>query len=679
MSKIPYRREIDGLRAIAVVPIVLFHAGFRMFSGGFVGVDVFFVISGYLITSILLAEMQEGSFTLTRFYARRARRLLPALLVVLLVCIPFAWLWLLPEDLKGFSQSLVSVFVFSSNILFWKTSGGYFDPDADLKPLIHTWSLAVEEQYYILFPLFILLTWRLPRRRVVVSLVVIAVASLALADWASLAKPAAAFFLLPTRAWELLLGALIAFGFERALRAGLTATFGPAKFVAIEQALGALGLAMIAYAIFAFDEDTPFPGRFALVPTVGAALVITFATARTLVGRILGGKLLVGIGLISYSLYLWHQPLFAFARQRILLEPDKTVFMFLAVATVVPAYLTWRFVETPFRRRAPFTLALPIRSVMASIAVSIVGFATLCVVHDGYASRFSPDVLAKANGIHDQNPHSGTCHSLPGFVIAPADSCVLGDGSNVVGLLIGDSEANALAETFGSALLVQKAGVKQVTMAGCPPLFGVYSAFAGLDCYRHNNQLATFLESDRSDQSLVLVSRWTKWIEKDGFDNGEGGIEHRSDHVDIVSDGIEVHDDEAQRRALLKERYQASMERYLRTGKRIILVYPIPEVGFNAPIHSAKLAMFAPRATGAADLTTSYAAYRARNRETIEVLDAIGEHANLVRVRPEAIFCNSFVKDRCVVELDGVLLYADDNHLSRAGARLVVAEIMKRM
>jgi peptidoglycan/LPS O-acetylase OafA/YrhL len=205
-----YRREIDGLRALAVLPVILFHAGFDSFSGGFVGVDVFFVISGYLITTIILAELEQGKFSIVNFYERRARRILPALFLVMLVCLPFAWLWLLPIDMKDFSRSLIAVSVFVSNILFWRESG-YFDTATELKPLLHTWSLAVEEQFYVVFPLLLILLWRLGRRWILVTLGLAFFASLALSEWATYANRSAAFYLLPTRGWELLLGAFAAF------------------------------------------------------------------------------------------------------------------------------------------------------------------------------------------------------------------------------------------------------------------------------------------------------------------------------------------------------------------------------------------------------------------------------------------------------------------------------------
>jgi peptidoglycan/LPS O-acetylase OafA/YrhL len=209
-----YRREIDGLRAVALLPVILFHAGFQAFGGGYVGVDVFFVISGYLITSIILAEKVAGTFSLRSFYERRARRILPALFLVMLVCLPFAWLWLLPSDMKEFSASLVAVSTFSSNVLFWWESG-YFDTAAELKPLLHTWSLAVEDQYYLIFPLLLVLTWKLNRTKTMWLLLAVALASLSLAQKGAYASPAATFYMLHTRIWELLVGALLAFYMAR--------------------------------------------------------------------------------------------------------------------------------------------------------------------------------------------------------------------------------------------------------------------------------------------------------------------------------------------------------------------------------------------------------------------------------------------------------------------------------
>ena len=342
-----YRREIDGLRAVAVIPVILFHAGFQTFSGGYVGVDVFFVISGYLITSIIITEMEKGTFSLAHFYERRARRILPALFLVMLVCLPLAWLWLVPNDMKEFSKSLRYVSGFISNFLFYKQSG-YFDTAAELKPLLHTWSLAVEEQYYVFFPLLLMITWRLGIRWTVGILGLVAIVSLGYAHRDSFHNPAAGFYLLPTRFWELLIGALVAFYFFTRNNSRTTATHASSI---MSQSFGLAGLLLIVYAVFEFDRTTPFPGLYALVPTLGTALIIVFANEKNLVGRFLANRALVGIGLISYSAYLWHQPLFAFARHRSLGDPGTPLIAALSLTAIALAYLSWRYVEIPFRNR----------------------------------------------------------------------------------------------------------------------------------------------------------------------------------------------------------------------------------------------------------------------------------------------------------------------------------------
>jgi peptidoglycan/LPS O-acetylase OafA/YrhL len=281
-----------------------------------------------------------------RFYERRARRILPALFVVMAASMPFAWLWLLPNDMEDFSQSLVAVPLFVSNILFWGESG-YFDTAAELKPLLHTWSLAVEEQYYVLFPLFIMLTWRWGKRWVAGLLVAAAASSLSLAQWGAYNQSAATFFLLPTRGWELAIGALIAFYFSQRQRADVGD--------AVKQVASSAGLLLILYGVFAFSKSTPFPSLYALLPTTGAALIILFATPTTVVGTVLGSKAFVGIGLVSYSAYLWHQPLFAFARHRSLNEPSELLLAVLALAVIALAFLSWKYVETPFRNRQRFS------------------------------------------------------------------------------------------------------------------------------------------------------------------------------------------------------------------------------------------------------------------------------------------------------------------------------------
>ncbi len=341
-----YRSEIDGLRALAVIPVIFFHAGFNSFSGGFVGVDVFFVISGYLISGLIFKEIDTGNFSLLNFYERRARRLLPSLFFIMLMTLPIALLVLVPSDLINYFESLAAVSIFGSNIYFLLGMEGYFSEAAELKPLLHTWSLAVEEQYYLLFPLFIFLTWGLGKRALILTLVLIFCLSLILSYWGSHNHPSATFYLLPTRGWELLLGVFATFYLR-------TNPKMPSKF--LQNFLGSFGLFLIAFSVVVFDKTIPFPGLHALVPTIGTLLIILFAREKNSISKFLSNKLFVGIGLISYSAYLWHVPLFAFTRNVNFQELSFSINLLLIVLTFCLAYLTWRFIENPFRRRSEFS------------------------------------------------------------------------------------------------------------------------------------------------------------------------------------------------------------------------------------------------------------------------------------------------------------------------------------
>ena len=337
-----YRPEIDGLRALAVLPVIFFHAGFNFFRGGFVGVDIFFVISGYLITTIIISELAEGKFSIINFYERRARRILPALFFVMLICLPFSWFWLNPLNLKDFGQSLTAVSTFSSNILFWSESG-YFETASELKPLLHTWSLALEEQYYIMFPIFLMIVWCLGIKWILILLTLIFILSLGISEWGALYHPNAAFYSLPTRGWELLVGVFAAFYLKYN---------DYLKSNSLNQLLSLIGCGMIIYSIVVFDSKTPFPGLNALVPTIGTGLLILSAVPNTLAHKLFSLKPIVGIGLISYSAYLWHQPILAFTDHVILGEVSNLLILFICASSFILAWFSWRYVEKPFRDKS---------------------------------------------------------------------------------------------------------------------------------------------------------------------------------------------------------------------------------------------------------------------------------------------------------------------------------------
>jgi len=454
MSHLRYRPEIDGLRAIAILPVVLYHAGVPAFHGGFVGVDVFFVISGFLITSIILTELDQGSFSLTKFYVRRIRRIFPALFFMLAACYPLAFLMLGPGEMKEFAGSVVSSALFYSNIYFWQQSG-YFATAAELKPLLHTWSLAVEEQFYVVFPALAWLTAGLATRNRIWLFAAIAVASLGIAQYMVAGQSAAAFFMLHTRFWELLLGAIAALGL-RTLPAQSIAGHGAAPY------LSAVGLIGIGVAVTSFDANTPFPGVSALLPCLGATLVLVFASPRHWVGALLASRPMVFIGLISYSLYLWHYPLLAFVRHMTEKE-DAALLGAACVAAVAMAAFSWRYVERPIREargmavRKAFgwaALGMLALSLLGVAGVATGGFQTFYVQYRLDAStRSNYERYHRFTERDHKAADNGDCvfaatTADPEFT-ARFESCARRYGKGL--LIVGDSHSanihNALAST----------------------------------------------------------------------------------------------------------------------------------------------------------------------------------------------------------------------------------------
>jgi peptidoglycan/LPS O-acetylase OafA/YrhL len=380
-----YRPEIDGLRALAVIPVILFHAGFQEVSGGFIGVDIFFVISGYLITSIITSDLQADTFTLAGFYERRIRRILPALFLVMLVCLPCAWILMIPGEMKPFSESVLSVTAFVSNIFFWRTSR-YFGGAAELKPLLHTWSLAVEEQFYLIFPVFFIFLWKHLRQRIWITFSAVAVVSFMAAEWGSLNQPFATFYLLPTRSFELIVGAIVALK----LSSNGIALREPARWTLVKNQMASVaGIVVIGYAILFFDRRMPYPSAYTLLPVVGTSLVILFATPANLTGKLLSTRLFVGTGLISYSAYLWHQPVFSFARMSGGDSITNLVLMFLCLLTFFLAFLTWKYIERPFRDLEYYN---------RSTLFKFVGTACLCLITFGVFGSYSNGFLFRFNG-----------------------------------------------------------------------------------------------------------------------------------------------------------------------------------------------------------------------------------------------------------------------------------------
>ena len=668
-----YRREIDGLRAVAVIPVILFHAGFRAFPGGFVGVDVFFVISGYLITTILADDLANNRFSLLGFYERRARRILPALFLVMLVCIPFAWLWMLPVQFRDFSQSLLAVSVFASNILFWQESG-YFAEAAELKPLLHTWSLAVEEQFYLFFPVLLLLVWRLGRSRVFWMIVAISLVSLLLAEWGWRNKPIANFYLAPARIWELFAGSIAAFVINR-------------RGVRNSNAFSLLGLAAILFAIFAFNQRTPFPSVYALVPVLGTYLLIVYGGGKTIVGTFLSNKVLVGMGLISYSAYLWHQPLFAFARIRLLDQPSVQVMLLLSASSFILAMASWRFVEQPFRRRTGM-LKGGRKVLLAGLAGILIfsyfetvwrlGFDPSRFVDSDRLERIADHIVAAAQ----RNPYRDVCHLSEDrnsqLTSHPLEGCTdffIDEKAKV--MLVGDSHAEAIG--YQAQLLLHKNGISSyaVSYGGCISIPGFYRTDVTSRhlCDEYTNAMLDYARKD-GISTIVIVSRAPVYLHGHRYDNGEGGVEKSTPApVNVTSNRGQNEDIDSELRkadvlAHLKEQLIKLTQEF-----KVVLVYPIPAAGWHVPTYFAKKMI--READASPHITTSHERYLERTKEVREVFDSL-ESENVFRARPSSLLCNVDTPGRCnATTPEGQSLYYDDNHLSSLGARLVAPLVLQ--
>lgn len=637
-----YRPEIDGLRMVAVLPVILYHAGFDLFSGGFVGVDVFFVISGFLITTILLAELEQGKLSIARFYERRARRILPALFVMMAVTLPFAWLWLTPDTFADYGKSLIATVLFASNILFWQ-SQGYFANDAELTPLLHTWSLAVEEQYYLFFPLFLMVAWRFGRNAVFWMIAGVAVLSLMASEIGWRAAPTANFYLIPTRAWELFAGSICAF-------------LSQGQAQRSNQGLSLLGLVLILGAILGFDSSFPMPSLWATIPVMGTVLIIMYAAPGTWVAQLLSLRLCVGIGLISYSAYLWHQPIFAFARIRVSVDPHPVLLGGLAVLSLVLAYLTWRFVEQPFRRRPVPVLATRGAvfgaSLVGGLIFAAIGFGALRL--PTHLEMTQPQLFASTEVT---TPQARPCPGFAEIAVGTAQCRLYGAGPARLAVW-GDSHAEALATGItrdpDTTLML-------LFHHGCPPALGTARA-DGLGTARNcaaadtMDQYRDYIGEFGPDE-VILVGRWTLYLQ--GWYR-HGHLEQTT-HFLTQSDGPDPAADAESSTAALRAGMEATVDSF--AGTPILVLGQPAELNFLTDYDRIRRADI-PR-TGVADWHAPETA----------LLEELAARDGVSTLSARDVFCSEAA---CPLRQAGLALYFDDNHLSPAAARQLWTELMGR-
>ena len=668
--KLSYRPEIDGLRAIAVGAVILYHSqitilGHQPFKGGFIGVDIFFVISGYLITSIIYKELSStGSFSFKYFYERRVRRILPALLFVMLVSYIFAWIFLLPSSFLDFSKSILYSQGFSSNFYFHYSGQQYDDPSSLLKPFLHTWSLSVEEQYYIIFPIFLIIVFKFYRKYLIHFLFTGFFISLFLAEWGSRNYPSATFYFIHTRVWELVAGSLLAY-YEINLG-------HRSKSKKLNLILPFIGLLLIAHSILFFNHNMLHPSFFTLSPVLGVCLIIWFSNKKDLITKILSFKLFVGIGLISYSLYLWHYPIFAFYRYIKNTTGNYTNVFIVFIILLALSIFSYFLIEKPFRKKNGNKLSLKI-ILLSVIVISLINFLT--IFKNGFSERFK-NIFLELDENNIVKPWELLKDNKGEECFSHKDLCFFGSDRKKKIFLIGDSHIASINYDLKNKVLSEtKYSFIVANRTGCIffPEFDLVHKKSRKKTGCNNKYFSKLkkLFSSNNDNIIIFGGRLPFYTSKKTFDNGEGGREYSSWFKDRTFLKLGKFDK-------IEDSFKENIEHLSKTNK-IILIYPIPEQGWNVPRKLYLQLFFDKNKKNLNDkknwITTSHETYKKRAKYSFEILDSI-KGKNIYRVFPHKIFCDSLIKYRCVSHNDKKIFYSDDDHLSSKGAEMINSLIM---
>ncbi len=646
-----YRAEIDGLRAIAVMSVVIYHADFlftsqqlQLFEGGYIGVDIFFVISGYLITKIILSELQtKNSFDFLNFYERRARRILPMLFTVMAVSIPFAWVLLLPIDFLQYSQSILSSLFFISNFFFYQITTGYWAENSQLLPFLHTWSLAIEEQFYVFYPILLFIIHRFFKNYMLTFVMALLLLSFEMAHILNVVKQQDLnFYFSLSRFWELLVGGMLA---------QLELRYGRIKNTALSAILPIIGLYLMVYAIIFFDKDTIHPGFVTLIPILGVCLVIAFASKDDFVGRLLGSKPLMLVGLWSYSIYLWHFPVFAFARidandiNRISNQQKLSWIVLTIILSIISYYL----IENPMRRKLSRKYAL---AILAVAFTALIAFFVVGVQSKSYSSRVPPiftdrdAVGAIPTAISDEIRE---CYGRDDADIKICSWQAEAGNPKATLYIVGDSHMREL--TYGLfAALRRDYNIVIMNHHGC--YFSLYTNVKRRTCTVSYQQKR--FERIKNDESAIIIM---------------GGRLHN--HM-VNAD--------ATNNKTVGENVVTTINNVINNGHHVIAVYPVPEPGFHVP---RRLLNQAPRDEQEfkswvkdTPLALSFASYQKNMKDEFATLDSV-EHPDFHRIYPHKMLCNTLIEGRCVTHTDKKIYYYDDDHLSQNGTYLVNQKIIE--
>lgn len=649
----PHRPEIDGLRFAAVTSVILYHIESTIPSGGFLGVDAFFVISGYLIYKVIIGDFDAGIFSLVRFYERHARRILPALFVVVFSCAIAAFFILAPTDMKEFSQSLIALALFSQNILFWQQSG-YFASEQKL--LLHTWSLAIEEQFYLIFPVIMYLLLRFRRQWIPAALSGGFVFSLLAAQWGTTVAPDANFYLLPGRVWEFTAGALAAW-------ISGTSVFQSAAFRRsnVKNVAASIGIVLLIASLVVLRSDMPHPGVYTLWIVLGTSLILLFGDAETWIGRILGFRIFAFVGRISYSLYLWHQPVIIFARYWNILPLASAQFIPLLTLILLLSVLSWRFVEEPFRtgrlgtRRQVFFA-------LACISVVWVGMGGAGIATNGHEYRYGKAaVFMNDDFTNFSRPMVARKCRVKLVATNWKEPCIFGsmNESNAPTIaLFGDSHALTLAAAFDTLGKSHGKSIIHFSHPGCPPLFRVDVEHQGVDSIRCSTVVRNEFEWLKNSRvrHVFLVARWTSY---------SGGNVLNASNTHSTDDA----------RTLFAQGLAETVLAYEELGMDVHVVLQVPEQIIEpVKLYNRIYLDFSPDTAKWEKVVREYSVSSAAHREQQHayrqiVMDVLG-NAPRRWIDLDGYFCDW---DRCMVGTSQRSYYYDTNHLSTYGVERITA------
>lgn len=650
---VKYRQDIDGLRSIAILPVILYHAGISVFSGGFTGVDVFFVISGYLITSIIFKELNSGTFTISNFYVRRIKRIFPALFAMIIVTGAVSYFFLLPSHFERFGSSAIAAVFFCANIVFWGDSG-YFETAAESKPLLHTWSLGVEEQFYIFFPLILMFLARRGFRHLKAVIIGVFAVSFLL-NVALVAKfPEAVFFNLPFRAWELMLGAMLALNFFPSV--------GGVK----REVSGVLGLLLIAAGMFFIDETTRFPGYAALLPCLGTALIIY--SEGSAVNRFLSFRFFVWIGLLSYSLYIWHWPVFAF-RNYISAVEFQSVFLtntFLIPAVFAMAVFSYYVIEKPLR-----TMRVQNKRQFFAYAAACMLVLTLPALYvertRGMSGRFTKDVIdsltARMGGLDPKK-----CFDLKYEDIRKERLCRIGGKKEPEFALIGDSHALAMSGGMDALFRENDTAGLLFAQSTCAPADGmdIVNGAKYQDCSKYFDRALDVIIASPEIKTVFMTARWGMYANNRRY-LGTTKLyvvkDEQTQKDPYASDGF------------LYQGLKSTIARLNAAGINAVIIKDVPDIGFDVPVEAGKYTvmkkMFGDR-VGSLDYDFNSAEHYGWVKDFDNMITSLSKEVTFSVIDPSDFLCNN---GECEI-YDGMTpLYFDSNHLSKQGS-LYLAKIM---